>query len=217
MELAFFDHRLSLLANLSLTQSLFPFLSYMFSWNSVSWSISTEMCFYLCFPVLLAGLTRFWPLYLLISMLLVIGTFGSLSLSGVPLASDDVYKVTISVATYANPLVRGFEFCLGMASWVLWDRYLRGVKAHCLDGSRDRGAGGRFAMAGHPVRTRRSQVSVDLAITVDRHLRLMLGIRGADCRLRQRAWRDRTVSFDGAPGLAGRDQLRHLHGTSNPV
>jgi peptidoglycan/LPS O-acetylase OafA/YrhL len=125
----FFDNRLTLLANISLAQSMFPFLSYLFSWNSVSWSISTEMCFYLCFPLLLVGIARSWPLNLLISFLLAVGLFGVLQLAGVPLVSDDLNKVTVSAATYANPLTRGFEFCLGMASWVLWDRHIRGVKA----------------------------------------------------------------------------------------
>jgi peptidoglycan/LPS O-acetylase OafA/YrhL len=131
-ERAFFDHRLTLLANLSLTQSVFPFFSYLFSWNSVSWSISTEMCFYLCFPFLLVGIARSWPLNLLISFLLVIGTFGVLRLASMPLTSDDVNKVTVSAATYANPLTRSFEFCLGMASWVLWDRFLRRGKAWAI-------------------------------------------------------------------------------------
>ncbi|MGA7069611.1 MAG: hypothetical protein WB048_25305, partial [Pseudolabrys sp.] len=36
--------------------------------------------------------------------------------------------VTVTSATYANPLTRGLEFCLGMASWALWDRHLRGMK-----------------------------------------------------------------------------------------
>ena len=74
-----FDRRLTLLANLSMTQSMFPFISYLFSWNSVSWSISTEMCFYLCFPFLLANVERSWLRNLLISCLLAIGVFGVLN------------------------------------------------------------------------------------------------------------------------------------------
>ena len=74
-----FDRRLTLLANLPMTQSMFPFISYLFSWNSVSWSISTEICFYLCFPFLLANVERSWLRNLLISCLLAVGVFGVLN------------------------------------------------------------------------------------------------------------------------------------------
>ena len=120
-----FDDRLTILANLSLTQALFPFPAYIFAWNSVSWSISTELGFYLCFPFLLAQLPRYWLRNLLIASLLIPGAVGGLWLVGVPLVSADVYAATIDTASYADPLTRGFEFCLGMASWVIWDRHLR--------------------------------------------------------------------------------------------
>jgi len=52
-----------------LLQSWIPSLASAFSWNSVSWSISTEMFFYAMFPLMLALLTRnkaafalVWPL-----------------------------------------------------------------------------------------------------------------------------------------------------------
>jgi peptidoglycan/LPS O-acetylase OafA/YrhL len=121
----FFDRRATLLANLTLTQSVFPFTSYFLSWNSVSWSISTEMCFYLLFPFLLPNIKRLWMRNLLISGAVAASVFVLLRLFHVPPGSTDVDKLTVSAATYTNPLVRGFEFCLGMASWALWDRYLR--------------------------------------------------------------------------------------------
>lgn len=111
--------------NLSLVHSLFPFLSYTFSWNSVSWSISTEIFFYLAFPFLLVNIERTWHWKLLgaavLAALLILG----LRLSGAPIDSPDINKLTAMYATYPNPLMRGFEFVLGMATNVLWQKYLK--------------------------------------------------------------------------------------------
>jgi len=41
-----------LISNLFLVQSLVPISDYYFSFNGVSWSVSTELFFYLCFPLL---------------------------------------------------------------------------------------------------------------------------------------------------------------------
>jgi peptidoglycan/LPS O-acetylase OafA/YrhL len=126
------DPRLVLLANATLTHALIPVFSYYFAWNSVSWSISTEMCFYLCFPFLVARVARYWWLIVLLSALVVVALCGGLKLAGLPANSDDVNAVTIGAATYANPLNRGLEFCLGMAAWVLWNRYSHRVKARLI-------------------------------------------------------------------------------------
>ena len=40
-----FCRPVTLISNLTLTQSLAPFVSFIFSWNSVSWSISTDSSF----------------------------------------------------------------------------------------------------------------------------------------------------------------------------
>ena len=47
-----------LIANLFLGQSLIPISDYYFSFNGVSWSVATELIFYLCFPILSAFLLR---------------------------------------------------------------------------------------------------------------------------------------------------------------
>jgi peptidoglycan/LPS O-acetylase OafA/YrhL len=120
-----FDRRLTLLANLLLIHAVYPFPSYLFAWNSVSWSISTEMFFYISFPSLLPRIQRFWPAILSTLLMLTVAVFGILQLASVPLGSEDSNQFTISSATYANPLTRIFEFSLGMATWVLWDRHLR--------------------------------------------------------------------------------------------
>lgn len=118
----FFDPRATFAANLFMVQSLVPYTNYMFSWNSVSWSISTEFCFYLVFPLLLVRIERAWAPTLIVSAALVVLVFATLAFLGAPVDSTDVGRLTITSATYADPLVRGFEFCLGMAAWVFWKR-----------------------------------------------------------------------------------------------
>ena len=51
-----FDRNFVLLFNLGLIQSSIPTTAYVFSWNTVSWSISTEYFFYLAFPFLLINI-----------------------------------------------------------------------------------------------------------------------------------------------------------------
>ncbi|MBV4474634.1 acyltransferase family protein [Pseudomonas botevensis] len=65
----FFDKSVQLGLNLTLMQSIFPFQKVMFSWNSVSWSISTEVFFYLAFPFLVIGIKKNWAIKLLVAAL----------------------------------------------------------------------------------------------------------------------------------------------------
>lgn len=111
--------------NALLVHSAFPFLAYTFSWNSVSWSISTEMFFYLAFPFLLINIERTWHWKLLGAALLAGLLIASLYLARVPVESADFNRITAVYATYPSPLMRGFEFVLGMSTSVLWKKYLR--------------------------------------------------------------------------------------------
>ncbi|MPW16897.1 acyltransferase family protein [Paraburkholderia sp. CNPSo 3157] len=111
-----------LASNLTLTQSLFPFTAYTFSYNSASWSISAEAFFYLAFPLLLINIKRTWHWKMAGSALVAVviaAIYHRFPSNG------DMDQITIASALYANPLVRGFEFCLGMSTWVLWDRYIK--------------------------------------------------------------------------------------------
>jgi peptidoglycan/LPS O-acetylase OafA/YrhL len=119
-----FSKWFELALNLTLTQSLSPYISNFFAWNTVSWSISTEVGFYLVFPLLLPHIERRWPRILLFSAIATIVAYAGLHLIGLP-AGGDIQVISVGSATYANPLVRGFEFCLGMATWVIWSRYLK--------------------------------------------------------------------------------------------
>ena len=115
-----FSKWVTLAANVTLIHALFPYLSYIFSWNSVSWSISTEMFFYLAFPFLLGGLTRFWLYYLTGSAVAIAGFVGLAHWFHLAPLSQDVNAITIMSLDYANPVFRLFEFCLGMASYLAW-------------------------------------------------------------------------------------------------
>lgn len=99
----------------------------LFSWNGVSWSLSTEMCFYLLFPLLLCNLDVTWVRKLLAAALLAATSILLCRLAGL---RDDTPNMSLSVVgyIYANPVTRLFEFCLGMSACSLWRRYFRDAK-----------------------------------------------------------------------------------------
>jgi peptidoglycan/LPS O-acetylase OafA/YrhL len=113
--------------NLALLHSVFPFLAYTFSWNAVSWSISTEMFFYLVFPFLLVNIERTWHWKLLGAACLAAATLLFWWSVGAPI-DGDISQVTGSYGGYPSPFMRGLEFSTGMAVWVLWNRFLRPLR-----------------------------------------------------------------------------------------
>lgn len=106
----------NLLANLLLLQSWVPVGSTYFAYNSVSWSLSTEMAFYAAFPVLLYGL-RLQKAATLGSMLLLgalcVWAANAAKLPGYAPSSTSVDYLGIVMV---NPLARLFEFTCGMAA-----------------------------------------------------------------------------------------------------
>lgn len=116
-----------LVVNVFLLQSITPFEIFIFSWNSVSWSISTELFFYLVFPMLLLNARSTIIAKLTLSAL----TSVSLAYFVYAMGSSgllDGTGISESSAIHANPLFRGFEFVLGIASWVVWDKYLKTLR-----------------------------------------------------------------------------------------
>ena len=116
-----FNRWYELVGNLLLLHSFSPYVAHFFSWNSVSWSISTEFAFYLVFPLLVIKIGKTWGLKLaagagLAMTMLVLDHF---------FIRNHGTGLTEIVVLYANPFFRGFEFCLGMSAYVLWHRHVR--------------------------------------------------------------------------------------------
>jgi peptidoglycan/LPS O-acetylase OafA/YrhL len=113
------------LTNLFMIHGWIPIREYFFSCNAVSWSISTELFFYLVFPFLIKSFETTWHLKLLCSILLVVGLIVFCNIAQIPSnagASSDA--ITRSGILYINPLARQFEFVLGMCVALLWGKSL---------------------------------------------------------------------------------------------
>lgn len=109
-----------LVANVLLVQSWIPNDDWVFSFNGVSWSISTELFFYICFPLLLlGGARRFW--FKLVAVWTIV--LGILVTAG-PLESLEAFSaVDFFRLGHVNPLVRLAEFATGMAVGHLFLRF----------------------------------------------------------------------------------------------
>lgn len=100
-----------LAVNLTLLQSWVPNSKWVFSFNGVSWSISTEMFFYFMFPFfLIGGQKRFWIKYLLLWVTVLAAVKGLQILDHQPAWDDYDFER----ACHVNPFLRLPEFCTGM-------------------------------------------------------------------------------------------------------
>lgn len=111
------------LANLALVQSWFPYAGYFFGYNSVSWSISTEMGFYALFPLLIAAFGRTWLWKLVLAFVLGIAAVAIAHRYQVAPFQYPAGGVVMEGLIYVNPLARLFEFVLGMCTALLWGRH----------------------------------------------------------------------------------------------
>ncbi len=113
--------------NLLMLQAWIPMSTYYFSYNSVSWSISTELFFYLAFPFLIRRWETTWSVKLIASLLIlialvIIANRWSLPLYGNRAHGSDGRLVTQHGLLYIGPLARLFEFVLGMSLAHAWRR-----------------------------------------------------------------------------------------------
>lgn len=112
--------------NLFLLQSYIPIKDYYFSINNVSWSISTEFFFYIMFPFFVIWLHKFPKLkYLLLLIIPVI------------FITEPYFRSDIALEKgifYINPLVRSFDFILGIITFQIYDK-IKGYKIDYLKGS----------------------------------------------------------------------------------
>jgi peptidoglycan/LPS O-acetylase OafA/YrhL len=109
-----------LAANFFLIHAWIPYDQYFFSYNYVSWSISTELFFYLVFPLIILHLRKWLSVSLLLSLLSVVAlTIFSIDADLLPWdpTQNDMSSTGL---LYVNPLARSFEFILGIATCVVF-------------------------------------------------------------------------------------------------
>jgi peptidoglycan/LPS O-acetylase OafA/YrhL len=92
--------------------------SVIFAFNFPSWSISTELFFYLCFPFLIRTLTKNWRLTLAGTLLLSLCCVPFCYFEKWPQLPD--YAMTAPLFININPLCRLFEFALGVTTCLLY-------------------------------------------------------------------------------------------------
>jgi peptidoglycan/LPS O-acetylase OafA/YrhL len=124
------------IANILLVQGWYPAKEVFFSFNAVTWALSAEVFFYLCFPLLIKDFENKWLRNLLFSFLIMIGVITFCNIAKLPY-SETVPSSAISSTglVYINPLCRLFEFVTGMCIAVLWKNYDRQIKLTKLTGT----------------------------------------------------------------------------------
>lgn len=109
------------ITNLLLIQAWIPRIDYFFSFDSPSWSISTEFFFYLCFPILIASFRSTWFKKLIFSLsLLLVMFYLSNHFHLVDVNHSKNFEISTDGLIYINPLSRLFEFVFGMCTALLF-------------------------------------------------------------------------------------------------
>jgi peptidoglycan/LPS O-acetylase OafA/YrhL len=108
-------------ANLLLVHGWVPSLPWYFGYNAPSWSISTELFFYLVFPALIFRWRDSWRWKWLATALLVVALIALGKALDLPnLSHHDV--PTLHGLLYISPLARLFEFTTGMVVYTAFRR-----------------------------------------------------------------------------------------------
>lgn len=115
-------HVVIFLANFFLVHAWLPIIAFFFSFNAVSWSISTEAFFYLVFPVLRHRWESTWHWKSGIVALIAFGVLAVVNPYRISLANPQT-PLTISAEGigYISPFVRVIEFLLGMLTATAFD------------------------------------------------------------------------------------------------
>lgn len=115
-------------ANLFLIQSIIPLRDVFLTFNGVAWSISTEMFFYLSFPLLVTSIIPGWKVKLLFIISIAALFLGFTIAWNIP-ADDASSKVSMMGLVYVNPLVRLLEFFAG----ILACNFYKTIRTHVED------------------------------------------------------------------------------------
>jgi peptidoglycan/LPS O-acetylase OafA/YrhL len=111
----------TLLANVLLLQGWMPSLPWYFSYNAPSWSVSTELFFYIAFPLLIFRWNRSWWWKWAGSLILVVSLIWLGGVLRLPTLSQSD-EPTLHGLLYINPLARLFEFTTGMVAYSVFRR-----------------------------------------------------------------------------------------------
>jgi peptidoglycan/LPS O-acetylase OafA/YrhL len=105
------EYRNALFLNLALVQSAIPYEKYYFSYNLVSWSLSTEAFFYLIFPFLFLGSKKSpWVGFAVSAAAFAAVCWFALAINA---PQDSHTELSVNGILYVNPLARVVEFALG--------------------------------------------------------------------------------------------------------
>lgn len=117
------------LANLLLVHAWIPQSAFYFSYNGVSWSVSTEAFFYLAFPVLILGWSRWWMARFVAACIGLVAIFMIVDRLGLPTYGNPLGEegrlTTQHGLVYIHPVTRIFEFILGMVVATIWRKIRR--------------------------------------------------------------------------------------------
>ncbi|MES2568561.1 MAG: acyltransferase [Verrucomicrobiota bacterium] len=112
------------IANAAMLHAWIPVTACFFSFNAVSWSISTEFFFYFAFPLLIAGLRQTWHWKGVLIGSVVIAMLLWSEHAAIPaFATAAPFEINRAGILYISPLTRLAEFFLGMLAAMLWSRY----------------------------------------------------------------------------------------------
>lgn len=121
---ASFDPLGSLLLHLAMLQSWVPAYHMGFQYNVPSWSVSAEFTFYLLFVPLVRNWGRTWWWKLPLTFALPVGVIAAANAFDWPYVTPPGHA-SYEFALYFHPLLRVWQFALGMATALLWQRYGR--------------------------------------------------------------------------------------------
>lgn len=108
------------LANVFLVHAWIPLDQFFFSYNSVSWSISTEAFFYLAFPLILPLFARTWRWKLGLTLVIVVTLVVICRGMDLPVLTAPGAGLTLNGLICFNPVGRIYEFVLGMCTALAW-------------------------------------------------------------------------------------------------
>lgn len=111
------------LLNAALLHSWVPISGVVFSFNAVSWSISTELAFYLLFPLVVGVQFRSWLAFFVVLTVTIILT---MEYANIALSRAELWQISSMHIANQHPLLRVCEFLTGVGFCKLFLRHVSG-------------------------------------------------------------------------------------------